>query len=157
MLEALNPSLYNDQITALERRYKVQLPQNIKLLYRWRNGQTADESVFFVSGYRFFTLEEMLLIRLDAEKNNYKLKQNQFPLFGTTTGFRSFICYDQDGLYNHHPGEIFCYNHNEPFDEDIAPSLESFISAINRYYENTPRKLMDEDFTIYFYGTKRTY
>lgn len=145
--KSLRPALMNDAIRALEQRFKATLPPAVKMLYRWRDGQDMQAEEPFVNGYYFFPAEKMMtLFRQRAAGHCY-------PLFGAVQGaYPSYLCYDASGQYNGIKGSLFCHYPDEPFDEDIAGSMEAFIGKINAHYA---REEKDNHF-INFYGRKRT-
>lgn len=57
---SLSAGLMNDAIAALQQDHKVLLPQSVKRLYRWHNGQHNQDGASFVNGYFFLPLERML-------------------------------------------------------------------------------------------------
>src|SRR4051812_6915784 len=55
LLENLRPGLTSDAITALERQSGIQLPEDIRALYRWRNGCRSSDPLVAgpIPGFRF--------------------------------------------------------------------------------------------------------
>lgn len=151
----LNLPLLNDEITSLEQRYKVQLPPELKLFYRWKNGQRLYQEMAFINGLCFFPLEEMLIL-YTKEATLHGFATGQFPFLGNTSGYRSFICYDTNGQYNGKKGEIFQLNSSESFDEDIAINMETFISQINQYIQSISPKKQNGEIDMFFNSVKRT-
>lgn len=145
---SLSAGLMNDAIAALQQDHKVLLPQSVKRLYRWHNGQHNQDGASFVNGYFFLPLERMLEL-VSALPDGY------YPLFRSISGrYPACICYDASGRYKGKTGAIFCYYPDEPFDEDIADNLEAFIRLLNSYYNLITRKKKEEHF-INIYGRKR--
>src|SRR5688572_17476223 len=54
----LNPPLTDQQIIALEQEFKITLPPQVKLLYKWKNGQADTKR--FVNNSEFLSLESAL-------------------------------------------------------------------------------------------------
>lgn len=147
----LNPPLTNQQIIALEQEFKITLPPQVKLLYQWKNGQAASKR--FVNNSQFLPLEEALetyatltpMIGHDFEIKNW-WNENWIPLFDNGGGDN--ICFDRSGIFTGNAGQIIEFWHADPDRNVIAPSLEAFIAALNKFYDTTPPSNFDEYFEI---------
>jgi cell wall assembly regulator SMI1 len=147
----LNPPLTDQRIQELEKEYKIRLPANVKLLYKWKNGQS--EYKRFVNNCAFTPLEDALenyamlteMIGHDFTIKNW-WNENWIPLFDNGGG--DYICVDIAGIFTGAPGQIVDFWHDEPRRNVIAPSLEAFIAALNKYYETTKPESFDEFFGI---------
>jgi cell wall assembly regulator SMI1 len=147
----LNPPLTDQQITALEQEFKITLPPQVKLLYKWKNGQAANER--FVNNSEFMPLESALetysiltpMIGHDFEIKNW-WNENWIPLFDNGGGDN--ICVDMSGTFTGNAGQIIEFWHADPDRNVIAPSLEAFIAALNKFYDTTPPANFDEYFKI---------
>ena len=58
LLDSLNPSATESQIQALEDALQVPLPEDVKTLYRWHDGERNTVGLFF--GMSFLSIEEAL-------------------------------------------------------------------------------------------------
>jgi len=56
----LQSSLSAEEFRALEQQYDMEIPQNLKALYRWKNGQRNTSYEAFVNNSTFIPLEEEL-------------------------------------------------------------------------------------------------
>lgn len=55
----LQPGVTDDLLTAFEQRFSLKLPTDFRALYRWRNGQAANEFGSFQHNRMFSALEEI--------------------------------------------------------------------------------------------------
>ncbi|MEA1784494.1 SMI1/KNR4 family protein [Arenibacter sp. GZD96] len=149
----LQKPLSEAQILDLETKYEIKLPNDLKELYLWKNGQESSCYEPFVNNSLFEPLGEVLsgnkeftqMIGYDFEIENWWNKA-WLPIFGNGGG--SYICYDIEGVFTGERGQLIEY-WNE-FDDRpvIAPNLLSFITRLNQYYEETPLEEFDEYFDI---------
>jgi cell wall assembly regulator SMI1 len=147
----LNPPLTDLQIGDLEKKFDIQLSANVKLLYRWKNGQS--EYKRFVNNCAFMPLESALesyeiltsMIGHDFTIKNW-WNERWIPLFENGGG--DYVCVDIAGIFTGLPGQVVDFRHDEPARNIIAPSLEVFIATLNKYYETTKPEEFDEFFDI---------
>ena len=160
-LERLRPDYYqtlksplNDsEIELLEEKYKVQIPNNLKELYKWKNGQDQNCYEAFVNNSMFMPLEDVLdsaeeftsMIGSDFEIENW-WNESWFPIFGNGGG--SYICYDLGGIFTGDKGQLIEYWNRDNDRNVIASNLETFISQIVKYYDNNKPEDFDEYFQI---------
>jgi cell wall assembly regulator SMI1 len=57
-LAALQPGLSDAQIDAIEREHHLRLTDDLRALYRWRNGSPPDARIDLIPGHRFVPLNE---------------------------------------------------------------------------------------------------
>lgn len=148
---SLRPPLEDNEIENLEKKYNVQLPDDLKMLYKWKNGQVDTDYSSFVNNSMFIPLEEALntsseltsMIGFDFEIENW-WHAKWMPVFHNGGG--DYICYDCGGLFTGQEGQIIEFWHADNDRNVIAPTLEAFISRLNHYFEtNQP-----QDFDTYF-------
>jgi cell wall assembly regulator SMI1 len=150
---SLNAPLTEPEINELENKFKVKLPNDLKMLYKWKNGQNNKCFEALINNGMFTPLQQVLasaadlneMIGFDFDIKNWWNK-SWLPLFSTGGGDE--ICYDMAGIFTNQPGQIIEFWHETPDRNVIAPSFESFIAAINRYYETTPPSAFDEFFIL---------
>jgi len=86
-IQKLRPELYTDlqsplsaeEFRALEQKYDIEIPHDLKALYRWKNGQRNTSYEAFVNNSTFIPLEEALqtaqeltnMIGMDFEIDNW--------------------------------------------------------------------------------------
>jgi cell wall assembly regulator SMI1 len=56
-LAALQPGLADERIREIELRYRLRLTDDLRALYRWRNGSAPDERIELIPGHWFVPLE----------------------------------------------------------------------------------------------------
>ncbi|MGX7666746.1 SMI1/KNR4 family protein [Flavobacterium pedocola] len=158
-ISTLRPDFYNclkkpldeTAITKLEEKFKVQIPDDLKALYQWKNGQSDDCYDSFVNNSMFIPLNQSLaiakeltaMIGTDFEIENW-WNENWLPVFDNDGG--SYICYDLSGIFTGEKGQLLEFWKSDNDRNVIAPNLESFLIQLNNYYETTP----EEDFDDYF-------
>lgn len=149
----LQKPLSETEISRLEAKYNIKLPDDVKALYVWKNGQNQDTYEALVNNSMFEPLELVLsgnaeftsMIGFDFEIENWWNK-SWLPLFGNGGG--SYICYDMEGVFTGDAGQIIEYWNGYDDRPVIAPSLTHFIQKLNQYYEETPKNDFDEFFDI---------
>lgn len=158
-LETLRPDYYQNlkdplsekEIEILEEKFQVQIPNDLKELYKWKNGQNYDCYEAFVNNSMFMPLEDVLesaeeftsMIGSDFEIENW-WNESWLPIFGNGGG--SYICYDLGGIFTGDKGQLIEYWNKDNDRNVIAPNLETFVSQIIKYYDN----IKPEDFDEYF-------
>lgn len=151
--KSLKEPLSDNNIEALEKKYNVILPEDLKELYKWKNGQ--DDTVYesFVNNSTFISLDEALdtasentsMIGFDFDIENW-WNAKWIPLFHNGAG--DYICYDCDGTFTGQAGQIIEFWHADNDRCVIAPNLETFLSQLNSYYEINKMKDFDEYFEV---------
>ncbi|MCC9062795.1 SMI1/KNR4 family protein [Flavobacterium piscisymbiosum] len=151
--QELKPSLSDLEIQNLEVQYKIQLPDDLKTLYKWKNGQNQNCYESFVNNSMFLSLEDILstaaeltsMIGSDFEIENW-WNENWMPVFHNGGG--DYICFDCEGTFTGNAGQVIEYWHADEDRNVIAPNLIAFISQIVKYYETTNSQDFDEYFEI---------
>jgi len=151
--KTLNGPLNNSEIELLEEKYKIQIPSNLKKLYKWKNGQNQNCYEAFVNNAMFMSLEDVLeaaeeftsMIGSDFEIENW-WNENWLPIFHNGGG--SYICYDLGGIFTGKKGQMIEYWNKDNDRNIIAGNLEDFINQIIIYYSNTKSNDFDEYFKI---------
>ncbi|NML39530.1 SMI1/KNR4 family protein [Chitinophaga sp. G-6-1-13] len=153
----LNAPLTEEAIAALEKTYAITLPEDLKALYQWKNGQRDDCYETFINNSGFLPLQEALevakemtgMIGYDFEVENW-WHAAWIPIFHNGGG--DYICYDTGGLFTGTKGQLLEFWHRDSDRNVIAPGLESFLQAINQYYAETAPASFDEFFTLEKYA-----
>lgn len=149
---ALQAPLTDEEIAALEKKYTVTLPEDLRELYKWKNGQ-RDSDENFVNNSIFVPLEDVLvaheeltaMIGYDFEIENWWNAQ-WLPVFENGGG--SSICYDMGGVFTGKKGQLIEYWNDDNDRPVICPDLLTFIKVVNTYYKRTPKEKFDEYFDI---------
>jgi cell wall assembly regulator SMI1 len=147
VLESLQPGLTAEQIVKLERESGVQLPDDIKAFYQWRNGSTRPTNGMsndFIPTHRFLSLEEALEERtlIKSQVKSATLVQNAaVKVFAGHRG--SWISLFNDGAGdgyffdpNRKPSEgavFYCFAETTSY--TFFPSVKNLLAAITKCYE----------------------
>lgn len=149
----LQPPLSAEAIAALEKRYGTRLPEDLKALYLWKNGQSDESFEALVNNCMFMPLEEAL----DTAADLTSMIGSDFEIAGwwnekwipfLHNGGGSYICYDAGGSFTGRKGQLVEYWNKDADRNVIAPSLDALIAAMNRYYETVTPGDFDEFFTV---------
>lgn len=149
----LAPPLDDSQLDKLEAHYKIKLSEDLRTLYKWKNGQRADCYEAFVNNSMFIPLHQALydaseltsMIGLDFEIENW-WNENWIPIFQNGGGDN--ICYDLRGIFTGTQGQLVEFWHADNDRNVIAPSLEAFFSKIIEFYEIKAKEEFDDYFTV---------
>ena len=146
VLEEMQPGLSNEQISTLERQSGVHLSEDIKALYRWRNGsKSLDPRIDGpIPGHRFVPLEEALGSTAVLSNEVAKATSAQRTAFGFFAGHRkTWISLFDDGAgdgYFFDPqrkateGAIFfCFAEDGTF--VFFPSLGNLLAGATKCYQ----------------------
>jgi cell wall assembly regulator SMI1 len=149
----LQPPLTDAQILALEKKYDTKVPAELKILYRWKNGQRQDNHTRSLFGNKtFMSLEEALLNRDELNdlatseqvEDQFKIKNwwrvSWIPIFENGGG--DYLCYDTEGTFTGKPNQIVDYYHGENYRRVVSPNLTDFLEAIVNVVD---KKVEDED------------
>jgi cell wall assembly regulator SMI1 len=159
----LRPGISQTEISKLEQRYHVQLPEEIKALYLWRNGTASNTNhwINFIPIHRFMPLEESLETRAALAPEKASLFQRLvYHVF--VSHRESWICLFDDGSGNGYwfdpkrkpsEGAIFC-NVTEEASYTFFPSPKNMMAGVAACYEqnafhtkkNSSPPELDEDF-----------
>ena len=151
VLEAMQSGLSAEQITALERKNGIQIPEDIKALYKWHNGcriLKVNGNKRFIDGpipaHRFMPLDEALTEVQAIRKGVAKESMLQRVFFYIFAGHRNtWICLFDDGCgdgYFYDPerkpvdGSVF-YCMAEDMNYLFFPSVKNLLAGIVKCYE----------------------
>ena len=149
----LNEPLDDSQLDKLEEYYKIEIPQDLRTLYKWKNGQKPNCYEAFVNNSCFIPLHQALydaseltpMIGFDFEIENW-WNENWIPIFQNGGG--DSICFDLKGIFTEQKGQLVEFWHADNDRNVIAPTLEAFFSKILKFYENTQKDAFDEYFEV---------
>ncbi len=149
----LNEPLDNAQLDKLEEYYQIEIPKDLRTLYKWKNGQKANCYEAFVNNSMFIPLHQALhdaseltpMIGSDFEIENW-WNENWIPVFQNGGG--DSICYDLKGIFTGQKGQLIEFWHADNDRNVIAPALEYFIEKITDFYENRQKGEFDEYFKV---------
>ncbi|MBO9691027.1 SMI1/KNR4 family protein [Chryseobacterium sp.] len=151
--DSLQDPLEEKDIQALEEQYKIRIAEDLKKLYRWKNGQESSSYEVFVNNSMLMTLENALntaqeltaMIGTDFDIENW-WNRHWIPIFHNGGG--SYICYDFEGTFTGNKGQIIEFWNRDPDRNVIASNLESFLKQLNDYYTRLSEDDADEFFTV---------
>ena len=63
VLDALQPGLSDEEISTIQSEHRMHLTDDLKALYRWRNGSPSGVGVELIPGMRFVSLQEAARMR----------------------------------------------------------------------------------------------
>ena len=149
----LNEPLDDSQMDKLEDHYKIEIPKNLRLLYKWKNGQDAKCFEAFVNNSMFTPLHQALydaseltsMIGYDFEIENW-WNGKWIPILQNGGGDN--ICYDVGGLFTGQQGQLIEFWHEGNDRNVIAPTLKEFLCKLIDYYEMKQTEEFDEFFRI---------
>lgn len=110
LYESLKAPLVEKDIQDIEIQYDINIPEDLRMLYQWKNGQESSCYDAFVNNSIFIPLEEALdiareltsMIGTDFEIENW-WNENWIPIFHNGGG--SYICYDSKGIFTGNKGQ----------------------------------------------------
>jgi cell wall assembly regulator SMI1 len=157
VLAALRPGLPDSEISAIEAGHGIRLTDDLRALYRWRDGSPPSVRGELIPGHWFVPLEEALRMRegmrtvdpdatvfLRAADAVLSYKQDWLPVLDDGAGDGYF--YDPS-----RPHGSFFYNFAEDGQYRFFPSLANFLAgAVECYecgaYRSDPRGGLSENF-----------
>lgn len=152
----LNQGISSDTISALEEKYNRKLPDELKTLYMWKNGQKGYNS--FINNSCFLPLEVVLknaeelnkMIGKDFQRENW-WNENWLMIFENGNG--SGLCIDLKGVFTSKPDQIIEFWSKSSGRNVLYPNLETLLQKILEMYEMDIEELAEpftlEDYTQY--------
>ena len=149
----LNDPLDDYQLNKLAKHYKIEIPDDLQTLYKWKNGQKDDCFEALVNNSMFIPLHQALsdaseltsMIGFDFTIENW-WNENWIPIFQNGGGDN--ICYDLKGIFTGQKGQLVEFWHADNDRNVIAPTLETFLGKMIDFYEIKRREEFDEYFQI---------
>lgn len=143
-LQHLQPGLSAERIADLERAGGIQLPDDLRALYRWRNGVPAGDYSDIIPLHRFQSLEELLERRNAAAKSREDSTSVQGAVFDALVGHTLawipiFVDPAGDGYFydpTRRPEQgAVLYNFLEVNSFQFYPSLKNLLVGLAECYE----------------------
>lgn len=149
----LNEPLDDSQLDKLEAYYKIKIPEDLRTLYKWKNGQKQNCYEALVNNSTFVPLNQALydaselnpMIGTDFDIENW-WNENWIPIFQNGGG--DSICYDLKGIFTGDAGQFVEFWHEDNDRNVISPSLEAFLAKIIEFYETKYKEEFDEYFQV---------
>ncbi len=138
--EALYPPITDSEIEALEQKFEITLPDDLKELYKWKNGINGGvepENTVLADGHTFYDLELMLEQWVQNKEMYGDEEQEGFWDAGWLPVFDSgrSLNYDLTGTFTGNKGQLIKFEYDDDERHIVAPSLLEYIKQINTYYE----------------------
>lgn len=145
VLAALQPGLPDERIRAIESRYRLRLTDDLRALYRWRNGSSTDEQIELIPGHRFLPLEYAAEQREGLRQQVSEQTLVQRIAYRVFAGHRTKWLTVLDDLcgdgYFYDPSRrgsagSFFYHFAEDRQYRFFPALSNFLSGAIECYES---------------------
>jgi cell wall assembly regulator SMI1 len=137
----LNPGLTDDELTALEQQLGNTLPEALKTLLRWRNGQAPGNRKSFYYNYTLMDAEDIaetikthndLLASGDYKRANW-WSPRWIPFLDNGAG--DTYCVDTEGSFGGAQGQVLEFNHDYESRRIHADNLESWLETVSQGLE----------------------
>ena len=146
----LNDGLSESEIEEYEKNLNTKFPEDLKELYMWKNGQNIDCYDSFVNNSVFISLERSMEIvkeHLELSKTEFETlnwwNKSWIPILDNGGG--DYLCYDLEGTFTNLKGQLVEFCHEEKYRNVISPTLEQFISKLNKFYKENEEVEIDEE------------
>ncbi len=163
-LASLQPGVTATQLKELEGKLGVQLSDDLRSLYMWRNGQVDDFEVDFIPIHHFASLERLVEERKEMVRQREEATGLQRVLGEAFIGHRFdwlpiFQDLAGDGYYydptrSHAEGAVF-YNFNETGEFVFFPSLKNLLAGFVECYEMGVYSIDSDGRLVADYGRSR--
>ncbi len=149
LIESFRPPLSVEEISSLEAEHQIALPDAVKALYLWHDGQDLTRFETFVNNMVLQPLSEVLKTKaeLDGMIGYDFVLENWWnpawlPLFHNGGG--DYLVVDMEGVHTGNRNQLLRVYHDWEYRPIVASDLETFLSATIRYHDATPIDHMDE-------------
>ncbi|MHC4742161.1 MAG: SMI1/KNR4 family protein [Planctomycetota bacterium] len=157
VLPSLNPGLSEERILELEHNSGITLPEDMRALYRWHDGQSLNISYCLIPGQRFMPLAEAIATRERLRQDVKASSTAQRVAFSIFAGHKNgWLTVFDDGAGDGHfldiervtePGHFF-YNMMEMNYYIFFPSVRNFIAGLVECYSKKAIWYSEEDDTM---------
>lgn len=154
VLASLNPGLPEEKILELERNSNITLPDDMRALYRWHNGQSPNISYCLIPGQRFMPLAEAIAAHERLRQDVKASSTAQRVAFSIFAGHKNgWLTVFDDGAGDGHfldiervtePGHFF-YNMAEANHFVFFPSVHNFVAGLVECYSKGAIRFSEED------------
>lgn len=136
----LNPGLTPDEIKEWESKLDLELPEDFKLFYQWRNGQKEENQEDFFHSCSFSDMENVFEHR---EFENEELEDSDYEEgeFWAKSWLRFMVSMDEGGWCLdvegdlEEPGNIIQYLNTQPDQEVYYPNIKTMLEVIVNQFE----------------------
>lgn len=147
---ALRPGLSDAEIAAMEAEGGFRLSDDLRILYRWRNGMVTNSAAEFLPGQRFLPLEDVMRERSVVAQQEASATALQRAAYSVFAGHRKYWVHifddgagdgyfydpnrrDSDGAFFFHFAEVAYYV--------WFPSVRNFLAGVIECYETEAVKV----------------
>ncbi len=149
LVSSLRPPLTAEQIADLEDKHHIILPDIIKTLYKWHDGQDPSDFKVFVNNMQFQPLTDVLetkaeldgMIGYDFELKNW-WHPAWLPVFQNGGG--DYLVIDMAGIHTGNANQLLTVYHDRGTRPIVAKDLVTFLQAAIDYHDATQIEAMDE-------------
>lgn len=149
VVASLRPPLTVEQIASLEDEYQIVLPDAVKTLYLWHDGQDQTSFTTFANNMTIQPLSKVLrtkaefdgMIGYDFELENW-WHPAWLPLFHNGGG--DYIVVDLVGIHTGKRNQLLTVYHDWEYRPIVAEDLQTFLDAVLEYYGTKSIEEMDE-------------
>lgn len=153
--EMLLPGLSSEQIQRVESALGVELPQEFKLFYQWKNGHSNSEYKNLWYNRNLLNVEQILetwtvmneLLELGEFEEPNWWNPRWIPFAENGAGDHYVL--DLAGSFGGQPGQVIEFWHNDPdrhiYFDSFSKWLETIVLAIERGYQNHSGNYRRED------------
>jgi len=140
LLDQMNPRLDDEKISSYEKQVQVEFSEDVRQLYRWKNGTRLSEGRTIAQqnlfGFGIFYPLQDVIGGYKAFYPEDQLKKHMLPIFGSGGGDYLFVNVNKSGGTS---GMVFLYSPALLYTEvpsAYCDSLSSMISCIITCYKN---------------------
>jgi len=144
VLAALQPGLPEEQLRDIEFHYRLKLTDELRAMYRWRNGATPEAQIELIPGHRFLPFDHAAELREAMGRQLSDATLLQRVAYWIFAGHRSGWLTVLDDLcgdgYFYDPARrrwagSFFYHFAEDRNYRFFPSLSDFLTGAAECYE----------------------
>lgn len=151
-LATFHPGASETEIAAAEAAVGFPIDEELKTLYRWRNGHPRDGVGCFQN---YMTL--MPIAQMQATQRALSSLLNAGEFHGMTNWWHArwlpflegpsgdYLCVDMAGTFGGRPGQLIDFVHNDPTRTIVAPNLASWLEC---YADLLAADLLDENGSV---------
>lgn len=134
-LEGLAPGATDEQLAACEAAVGAKLPEGLRALLRWRNGNGPDCYASIIAGRMLLSTEHIAsqqkMMNELAERGDFSSKDwwrtTWIPVLDKGSG--DVTCIDPRGGFGGEPNQVIEFWHETPDRQILAPSFDGYLTA----------------------------
>jgi cell wall assembly regulator SMI1 len=142
VLDALAPGATDNQIAGCEAAVGAALPDGLRALLKWRNGNRDDAFDSVIAGRLLLSTERIArhheimkdLVKQGAFSSTDWWRTSWIPVLDNMSG--DCTCIDPKGGFSGHPNQVLDFWHESPDRRILAPSFDGYLTAYVDALEN---------------------